>query len=97
MSKKDDTYRFCVDFRALNRITVFDAEPKPDVDALFARLSGHKYFSRLDLSKGYLLASATVSSCSSFDSSSNSYGSFLVYKDAFWISYSSSNFLSSYA
>ena len=53
VSKKDNTYRFCVDFRALNRITVFDAEPMPDVDALFARLSGHKYFSRLDLSKGY--------------------------------------------
>lgn len=51
--KKDHTYRFCVDFRALNRITVFDAEPMPDVDAMFAKLSGHKYFSRLDLSKGY--------------------------------------------
>ncbi|XP_052680025.1 uncharacterized protein LOC128160712 [Crassostrea angulata] len=39
--KKDYTYRFCVDFRALNRITVFDAEPMPDVDAMFAKLSGH--------------------------------------------------------
>ena len=29
------------------------AEPMPDIDVLFARLSGHKYFSRLDLSKGY--------------------------------------------
>ncbi|XP_062590636.1 uncharacterized protein LOC134252230 [Saccostrea cucullata] len=53
VAKKDNTYRFCVDFRALNRITVFDAEPMPDVDAMFAKLSGHKYFSRLDLSKGY--------------------------------------------
>ena len=41
VSKKDNTYRFCVDLRALNRITVFDAELMPDVDALFARLSGH--------------------------------------------------------
>ncbi|XP_062572789.1 uncharacterized protein LOC134234761 [Saccostrea cucullata] len=53
VAKKDNTYRFCVDFTALNRITVFDAEPMPDVDAMFAKLSGHKYFSRLDLTKGY--------------------------------------------
>ncbi|XP_062609261.1 uncharacterized protein LOC134271008 [Saccostrea cucullata] len=51
--KKDKTYRFCVDFRGLNRINVFDAEPMPDMDAIFAKLSGHKFFSRLDLSKSY--------------------------------------------
>lgn len=33
--------------------SIVDAEPMPDVEAMFAKLSGHKYFSRLDLSKGY--------------------------------------------
>lgn len=51
---KDNTYRFCVDFRALNRITVFDADPMPDVDAMFAKLSGDSQ-STIDLF------------CSSFD------------------------------
>ncbi|XP_055997762.1 uncharacterized protein LOC125654613 [Ostrea edulis] len=60
--KKDNTFRFCVDFRKLNSITVFDAEPMPDVDAMFAKLSGHKFFSRLDLSKGYWQVPLTQSS-----------------------------------
>lgn len=53
VTKKDNTYRFCVDFRDINPIMVFDAERIPDVNALFAKLSGHQVFSRLDLSKGY--------------------------------------------
>ena len=63
VAKKDNTFRFCVDFRKLNSITVFDAEPMPDVDAMFAKLSGHKFFSRLDLSKGYWQVPLTQSSC----------------------------------
>ncbi|XP_069108215.1 uncharacterized protein, partial [Argopecten irradians] len=51
--EKDGTNRFCIDFRQLNRVTIFDAEPMPNADDIFARLSGHKYFSRLDLIKGY--------------------------------------------
>jgi hypothetical protein len=62
VAKKDNTFRFCVDFRKLNSITVFDAEPMPDVDAMFAKLSGHKFFSRLDLSKGYWQVPLTQSS-----------------------------------
>ncbi|XP_076438810.1 uncharacterized protein LOC143277793 [Babylonia areolata] len=53
VKKKDGKVRFCVDFRRINKITVFDAEPMPDVEALFSRLSGKKVFSKLDLSKGY--------------------------------------------
>ncbi|XP_069138991.1 uncharacterized protein [Argopecten irradians] len=51
--KKDGTNRFCIDFRRLNRVTVFDAEPMPNAEDIFSRLAGHQYFSRLDLSKGY--------------------------------------------
>ena len=51
--KKDGTQRFCIDFRRLNRITVFDAEPMPDPDEIFAKLANDKYFTKIDLSKGY--------------------------------------------
>ena len=53
VKKKDQTFRFCIDLRALNRITMFDAEPMPNIKGLFSKLSGHKFFSRLDLSKGF--------------------------------------------
>ena len=51
--KKDHSMRFCTDFRKLNTRLRFDAEPLPDVESLFAKLGKSKYFSKLDLSKGY--------------------------------------------
>lgn len=51
--KKDNSIRFCIDFRKLNRVTVFDAEPMPNMEEMFARLSKYRYFSKIDLSKGY--------------------------------------------
>ena len=61
------------------------AVPMPDIDVLFARLSGHKYFSRLDLSKGYwqVPLSQAARPITAFQ---NSMGLF-----QFWISYSSSD------
>lgn len=53
VSKKDGSVRFCIDFRALNKITEFDSEPIPDTDDLFARLATAEYFTKIDLSKGY--------------------------------------------
>ena len=53
VQKKDGTCRFCIDYRALNKITVFDAEPIPDVEFLFSRLSQSRYFTKIDLTKGY--------------------------------------------
>ena len=53
VKKKDSSMRFCTDFRKLNLKLRFDAEPMPDVDSIFARLGKAKYFSKLDLSKGY--------------------------------------------
>ena len=32
VKKKDNTNRFCIDFRVLNKITVFDAEPMPSME-----------------------------------------------------------------
>jgi hypothetical protein len=53
VKKSDGSIRFCIDFRALNRITVFDAEPLPDPEEIFATLASDKYFSKVDLTKGY--------------------------------------------
>ena len=51
--KKDGTVRFCIDFRQLNRVTVFDAEPMPNIEEIFSKVSRAKYFTKIDLSKGY--------------------------------------------
>ncbi|KAL8616281.1 hypothetical protein ACOMHN_056224 [Nucella lapillus] len=53
VKKKDGSCRFCIDYRWLNKITVTDAEPIPDVEALFAALGGARVFTRIDLAKGY--------------------------------------------
>jgi hypothetical protein len=51
--KKDNTNRFCVDFRRLNAITKFDTEPMGNVEDTMARLKNDAFFSKIDLSKGY--------------------------------------------
>ena len=53
VKKKDGNIRLCIDFRKLNSITVFDAEPIPNQDELMAKLCSAKYYSKIDLSKGY--------------------------------------------
>ena len=53
VKKPDGSIRFCVDYRKLNRITVFDAEPMTSANDIYAKLYGDKYFSKIDLSKGY--------------------------------------------
>lgn len=46
----------------MNRQTIFDSEPIPDADEIYAKLAGHKYFSKNDLSKGYWQRKLTESS-----------------------------------
>ena len=50
--KKDWSCRFCIDFRGLNKITVFDAELIPNVEDLFVRLAHSWFFTRLILPRG---------------------------------------------
>jgi hypothetical protein len=51
--KNDGTLRMCVDYRALNKVTVKNRYPLPWIDDLFDRLSGAKMFTRIDLRFGY--------------------------------------------
>ena len=53
VKKKDGSNRVCVDFRKLNKITEVNPEPMTMSEDLFRRLSGKKYLSKIDLSKGY--------------------------------------------
>jgi hypothetical protein len=51
--KKDGGWRLCVDYRALNKVTVRNEHPLPRIDEMFEQLHGSCVFSKLDLASGY--------------------------------------------
>lgn len=51
--KKDGTFRFCVDLRALNKVTKGFSHPLPTVQDSLDSLAGAKFFSTLDMASGY--------------------------------------------
>ncbi|XP_069995401.1 uncharacterized protein [Penaeus vannamei] len=53
VQKKDGSVRICGDYRKINTITKTDAEPMCDQRAIFSRLTESKFFSKLDLTKGF--------------------------------------------
>ena len=53
MDKKDGSKRFCVDFRALNKVTKRNSYLLLVIDDMLALLGKAKYFSSLDLRSGY--------------------------------------------
>jgi hypothetical protein len=51
--KQDGSMRMCVDYRALNKVTVKNKYPIPNASDLFDRLSQASHFTKLDLRSGY--------------------------------------------
>jgi hypothetical protein len=53
VKKKDKSYRFCVDYRHLNAITLKGQYPVPIIDEFLDELNGASWFSSLDLCAGF--------------------------------------------
>lgn len=52
--KHDGSLRFCIDYRALNKVTIKNKDPiMPFIADLFDQLSGTRYFTKFDLRSGY--------------------------------------------
>ncbi|KAE8244770.1 hypothetical protein A4X13_0g6282 [Tilletia indica] len=53
MVRQYGKWRFCVDYRNLNSVTVADRYPLPTTDAVFQTLQGKRWYSSLDAIRGY--------------------------------------------
>jgi hypothetical protein len=53
VKKKDDTFRMCIDYRELNKVTIKNRSPLPRIDDLFNQLQGSSFYSKIDIRSGY--------------------------------------------
>ena len=53
VQSKDGTWKLCIDYRDLNKITVSNRYPIPRINDLIDNLKGDKYFNNIDMKFGY--------------------------------------------
>ncbi|GKF53176.1 hypothetical protein Tco_0160086, partial [Tanacetum coccineum] len=53
VKKKDWSFRMCIDYQELNKLTVKNRYPLPRIDDLFDQLQGSSIYSKIDLRSGY--------------------------------------------
>jgi hypothetical protein len=53
VKKSDGSNRVCVNYKQLNKVTVFDPEPMMSADDIFPKLAGSRVYSKFDFCKGY--------------------------------------------
>ncbi|GJZ97362.1 putative reverse transcriptase domain-containing protein [Tanacetum coccineum] len=53
VKKKDKSFRMCIDYHELNKLTVKNRYPLPRIDDLFDQLQGSSVYSKIDLRPGY--------------------------------------------
>nr|GEX41393.1 putative reverse transcriptase domain-containing protein [Tanacetum cinerariifolium] len=52
-SREDGSFRMCIDYRELNKLTIKNLYPLPRIDDMFDQLQGSQYFSKIDIRSGY--------------------------------------------